>query len=49
MAGGNVPADWEDNFEAMLQYAEGKGWLDDAGEAVEPTSNGSRDRLNDGD
>ena len=35
MAEGRVPADWDDHFAAMLRYAEGKGWLDDAGEAIQ--------------
>ena len=35
MAEGRVPADWGDQFDAMLQYARGKGWLDDTGEAMQ--------------
>ena len=35
MAEGRVPADWDNHFDAMLQYARRKGWLDEAGEAIQ--------------
>ena len=35
MAEGRVPADWDDHFDGMLQYARGKGWLDETGEAIQ--------------
>ena len=35
MAEGTVPADWKDQFDGMLQYAKGKGWLDETGEAIQ--------------
>lgn len=34
MAEGCVPAGWEADFGAMLDYARSKGWLDDAGGAI---------------
>jgi len=35
MAEGRVPVGWDDDFAAMLQYAETKGWLDDSGAMIE--------------
>jgi hypothetical protein len=35
MAGGRVPEGWDDEFAAMLEYAGSKGWLDDAGGAIQ--------------
>ena len=35
MASGRVPAGWDDDFVAMLQYAKNKGWLGDNGETVQ--------------
>ena len=34
LAGGRMPASWEPDFKAMLQYAESKGWLDEGRRAV---------------
>ncbi len=34
MAQGQVPAGWDEDFAAMLGYAQSKGWLDDTGEAI---------------
>ncbi len=31
MASGKVPTGWDTDFNAMLEYARSKGWLDDAG------------------
>ncbi len=28
---GSVPRDWEEEFSGMVQYAAGKGWVNDAG------------------
>lgn len=33
-AEGLVPTDWAANFEKMLDYARGKGWLNAGGEAI---------------
>jgi len=35
MASGRVPESWEDEFGAMLEYAESKGWIDDTGGAIQ--------------
>ena len=35
MATGRVPGGWDADFDAMLGYARGKGWLDEAGEAIQ--------------
>ena len=35
MAGGRVGEGWADGFDRMLDYARGKGWLDDAGDAIQ--------------
>jgi hypothetical protein len=35
MAGGKVPATWDDDFAAMLEYANSKGWLGNNGEAIQ--------------
>lgn len=35
MAHGRVPAGWDDDFTAMLKYAESKGWLDNSAGAVQ--------------
>jgi hypothetical protein len=35
MAAGRVPGGWDDDFAGMLRYAEGKGWLDGTGEAIQ--------------
>jgi hypothetical protein len=35
MADGRVPEGWEDEFAAMLKYAESKGWLDGTGGAIQ--------------
>jgi hypothetical protein len=35
LAHGKVPAGWDDDFTAMLEYAGSKGWLDDSGGAVQ--------------
>ena len=35
MAQGRVPEGWEDEFAAMLKYAESKGWLDETGAAIQ--------------
>jgi hypothetical protein len=34
MATGRVGAEWDDAFAAMLTYAQGKGWIDDGGNAI---------------
>jgi hypothetical protein len=34
MAEGRVGDDWSRDFDAMLQYADGKGWLDDGGRTI---------------
>ena len=34
MARGRVPGDWDTDLDAMLTYARGKGWFDDAGHAI---------------
>lgn len=35
MATGRVPDGWDADFAAMLGYARRKGWLDEAGEAIQ--------------
>jgi hypothetical protein len=35
MADGRVPEGWEDEFAAMLKYAESKGWLDETGGSIQ--------------
>jgi len=35
MAEGRVPASWDDDFAAMLEYAGKKGWLDDTGAMIQ--------------
>lgn len=35
LAGARVPDGWNDDFAAMLAYAGGQGWLDDAGTAIQ--------------
>lgn len=35
LAEGRVPEGWEDEFAAMLKYAESKGWLDGSGSAIQ--------------
>ena len=34
LAAGRVPEGWDADFEAMLEYARSKGWLNDEGDAV---------------
>jgi hypothetical protein len=34
MASGRVGPEWDDDFAAMLEFARGKGWLDEAGHAI---------------
>lgn len=34
MADGRVGPAWDDRFAGMLEYARGKGWLDEAGHAI---------------
>jgi hypothetical protein len=34
MAAGRTGSTWEANFEAMLEYASTKGWLDDTGATI---------------
>jgi len=34
MAAGRVPEGWDGDLDAMLAYARGKGWVDDAGHAI---------------
>jgi hypothetical protein len=35
MAAGRVSDDWPERFEAMLDYARTKGWIDDTGNAIQ--------------
>jgi hypothetical protein len=35
MAAGRVGAAWQTDFDRMLDYARTKGWLDDAGDAIQ--------------
>jgi hypothetical protein len=35
MAAGRVGAAWQTDFDGMLDYARTKGWVDDAGEAIQ--------------
>ena len=35
MARGGVPEGWDDEFAAMLKYAESKGWLDESGGSIQ--------------
>jgi len=35
MADGRVAEGWDDDFAAMLGYAESKGWLDDTGGSIQ--------------
>ena len=35
LAGGRVPDDWDERFEAMLGYASSKGWMDDTGNMIQ--------------
>ena len=35
MAAGRVHDDWDDDFSAMLKYAESKGWLDETGGSIQ--------------
>ena len=35
LAAGRVPDSWDRDFDNMVGYAKGKGWLDDAGEAIQ--------------
>jgi hypothetical protein len=35
LAGDDVPDGWAEGFEAMLAYAAGQGWLDEAGSHVQ--------------
>ena len=35
MAAGRVPDGWDADFSAMLDYARDKGWLDEAGRAIQ--------------
>jgi hypothetical protein len=34
LAAGRVGDGWEDDFAAMLRYAEGKGWIADGGRSI---------------
>jgi hypothetical protein len=34
LAAGRVPEGWDEDFEEMLEYARGKGWLSEDGTAV---------------
>lgn len=34
MAAGRVSGGWDADLEAMLEYARGKGWLDEAGHVI---------------
>lgn len=34
LAAGRVASTWDDELEAMLDYARSKGWLDEAGHAI---------------
>jgi hypothetical protein len=35
LAHGQVPDGWRDEFASMLEYAKGKGWLDEHGAAIQ--------------
>jgi hypothetical protein len=35
LAQGQVPAGWDEDFAAMVDYAKSKGWLDERGEAIQ--------------
>lgn len=35
LAAGRVPEDWDARFDAMLDYARGKGWVDEDGRAIQ--------------
>lgn len=35
LASGRVPDAWNADFDAMVGYAKSKGWLDEAGEAIQ--------------
>lgn len=35
LAAGRVDETWPSEFEKMVEYARGKGWLDDAGDAIQ--------------
>jgi hypothetical protein len=35
MATGRVPESWDEDFAAMLKYAESKGWLDETGATIQ--------------
>ena len=35
LAAGRVPDGWDADFDAMVGYAKSKGWLDEAGEAIQ--------------
>ena len=35
MAAGRVGDDWADRFAGMLTYAQGQGWIDDTGNAIQ--------------
>ena len=35
MAAGRVADDWPERFDAMLDYARTKGWIDDTGNAIQ--------------
>jgi hypothetical protein len=35
LAAGRVDAAWQTDFDGMLDYARTKGWVDDAGEAIQ--------------
>ena len=35
LAQGQVPAGWDEDFAAMVDYAESKGWLDERREAIQ--------------
>jgi hypothetical protein len=35
LAHGQVPDGWDEDFAAMINYARGKGWLDEQGEAIQ--------------
>ena len=35
LAEGRVPDGWENDFSAMIGYAQSKGWLDESGRAIQ--------------
>ena len=35
LASGKVGDDWATDFDRMVEYARGKGWLDEAGDAIQ--------------